>query len=73
MGYMCVNEHKNGAGFMTEPKGDEFRLVQVPMNDTMINRIDDFRFASRIPARTTAIRELIEAGLATKILAPQAA
>lgn len=33
------------------------------MEDTLITRIDDYRFENRINSRSEAIRQLIEAGL----------
>ena len=35
------------------------------MEDDLIKRIDDFRFDNRINSRSEAVRQLIEAGLAT--------
>jgi len=33
------------------------------MEDDLLKRIDDFRFDNRISSRSTAVRQLIEAGL----------
>lgn len=35
------------------------------MEDDLIKRVDDYRFENRINSRSEAIRQLIEAGLAT--------
>jgi metal-responsive CopG/Arc/MetJ family transcriptional regulator len=37
--------------------------IPVPMPKKLVERIDDFRFAHRLPSRAEAIRQLIEAGL----------
>lgn len=38
-------------------------LITVVMDDELVSRIDDFRYAFRYPSRGAAIRFLIEAGL----------
>jgi len=40
--------------------------VIIPMPDELLNRVDDWRFASRSPSRAAAIRQLLEIALATK-------
>jgi hypothetical protein len=37
--------------------------VLTPMPTSLVDRIDDYRFANRIPSRSEAIRRLIEAAL----------
>lgn len=44
------------------PETKDQRII-TPMTDTMVQAIDDFRFACRIPTRAAAIRRLIELGL----------
>lgn len=41
----------------------EIERVITPMDRKLVERIDDFRYARRIPSRAEAIRQLIEAGL----------
>lgn len=36
------------------------------IDQELLKRIDDFRFDNRIASRSEAVRQLIEAGLATK-------
>lgn len=38
------------------------------MEENLLKRIDDFRFENRVNSRSEAIRQLIEAGLESKVL-----
>ena len=40
--------------------------VIIPMPDELLNRIEDYRFANRIPSRAETVRQLLEIALATK-------
>jgi metal-responsive CopG/Arc/MetJ family transcriptional regulator len=40
----------------------EPRII-TPMPADLVERIDNFRYANRIPSRSEAVRKLIEAGL----------
>jgi len=40
--------------------------VIIPMSEALIEAVDDFRFANRMPSRAEAIRHLLLAGLAAK-------
>ena len=40
--------------------------IAIPMPAELLKRIDDFRWANRLPSRAEAIRQLIEAGLQAK-------
>ena len=46
------------------------QYINVLFDQEMLKRIDDFRFANRLPSRTEAIRELVRVGLDKK-LAPK--
>jgi metal-responsive CopG/Arc/MetJ family transcriptional regulator len=37
--------------------------VVTPMRRKLLERIEDFRYARRIPSRAEAVRQLVEAGL----------
>jgi metal-responsive CopG/Arc/MetJ family transcriptional regulator len=37
--------------------------ILITLEDSLLTRIDDFRYDSRIPSRSEAIRRLIEEGL----------
>lgn len=39
--------------------------LQIMLDETEIEAIDDFRFANRMPSRAEAIRELLRRGLAS--------
>ncbi len=39
--------------------------IHIALNTAELAAIDDYRFANRIPTRSEAIRQLIEAGLGT--------
>ena len=39
--------------------------VLLVLDDDLLKRIDDYRYENRIPARTEAIRQLIDASLTT--------
>jgi metal-responsive CopG/Arc/MetJ family transcriptional regulator len=39
--------------------------IAIPMPADLIRKIDDYRWANRLPSRAAAIRQLIEAGLQT--------
>ena len=41
------------------------------VDDELLARIDDYRYANRIPSRAEAIRRLVEASLATTEKAPK--
>jgi len=43
---------------------DKPKIIFV-MEEVLLKRIDDYRFENRINSRSEAIRQLIEAGLAT--------
>lgn len=45
-------------------KRQEPERIAIPMPKELIQRIDEYRWANRIPSRAEAIRQLIEAGLA---------
>lgn len=45
---------------MTDPK--DTRII-TPMPQSLVDRIDDYRFRNRIASRAEAIRKLIEAAL----------
>ena len=45
---------------MTDPK--DTRII-TPMPQSLVDRIDDYRFKNRIASRAEAIRKLIEAAL----------
>ena len=38
-------------------------VIQLGLSNTLLTKIDDYRFTNRLPSRTAAIRELIEKGL----------
>jgi metal-responsive CopG/Arc/MetJ family transcriptional regulator len=40
--------------------------IITPMPQTLVDRIDDYRFKERIPSRAEAIRRLVELGLRAK-------
>ena len=40
--------------------------IIIPMPQTLIDEVDDFRWTQRIPSRAEAIRELIRRGLTAK-------
>jgi len=42
---------------------DKDPRIITPMPQEMVSRIDDYRFANRIPSRAEAIRRLVEKGL----------
>jgi metal-responsive CopG/Arc/MetJ family transcriptional regulator len=46
---------------MTEPKSE--RII-TPLPKSLVDAIDDFRFANRLPSRAEAMRRILEAGLA---------
>ena len=48
---------------MSEPNSER---VITPMPKSLLQRIDDFRFANRIASRAEAMRLLIERGLAAE-------
>jgi metal-responsive CopG/Arc/MetJ family transcriptional regulator len=48
---------------MAKPPSQTVDRIVAPMRRELVERIDDFRFARRIPSRAEAIRRLIEAGL----------
>jgi hypothetical protein len=50
---------------MAKPTEGEKMNVLLLMEKKLISRVDDFRFANRIPTRTKAMRQLIELGLAS--------
>ena len=37
--------------------------ILLTLDDKLLKRIDDYRYENRIPARSEAVRQLIEAGL----------
>jgi metal-responsive CopG/Arc/MetJ family transcriptional regulator len=37
--------------------------ILLTLDEDLFNRIEDFRYENRIPARSEAVRQLIEAGL----------
>ena len=43
-------------------KPDEPRII-VPMPQDLVDQIDEYRWAHRIPSRAQAIRQLLKAGL----------
>jgi metal-responsive CopG/Arc/MetJ family transcriptional regulator len=45
------------------PKTQKIERIITPMPRRLLERIEDFRYAQRIPTRAQAIRRLIEAGL----------
>jgi metal-responsive CopG/Arc/MetJ family transcriptional regulator len=45
------------------PMPTEKPKIILVMEDTLLTRIDDYRFENRINSRSEAIRQLIEAGL----------
>jgi metal-responsive CopG/Arc/MetJ family transcriptional regulator len=45
---------------MSEPNSE--RII-TPMTKSLVEAIDDYRFAARMPSRSEAIRRLIEAAL----------
>jgi metal-responsive CopG/Arc/MetJ family transcriptional regulator len=47
----------------TRPQPQPQRIA-IPMPQDLIKKIDDYRWANRLPSRAAAIRQLIEAGLA---------
>ena len=46
-----------------KPRPEPERVI-IPMDPKLVERIEDYRYARRIPSRAEAIRQLIEAGLA---------
>ncbi|MGY4620906.1 metal-responsive CopG/Arc/MetJ family transcriptional regulator [Bradyrhizobium sp. USDA 4472] len=40
--------------------------IIIPMAESLVEAVDDFRFANRMPSRAEAIRHLLLAGLAAK-------
>jgi hypothetical protein len=52
---------------MAEPR---FVYTNLGLEPEMTKLIDDYRFRQRIPARSAAIRELIEIGLAVQGVVP---
>ncbi len=40
--------------------------VHVPLSEAELAKIDDWRFAHRMPSRAEAIRELVRLGLASR-------
>ena len=51
----------------------ETERVITPMPKPLVARVDDYRFANRVPSRSAAIRELLEAGLEAKAKASRKA
>jgi len=49
-----------------KPKPPDPRLIVVPMPQELIDQIDDYRWANRIPSRAEAIRQLVKEGLEAK-------
>jgi metal-responsive CopG/Arc/MetJ family transcriptional regulator len=47
---------------MVKKRSDPER-VAIPMPAELLKRIDEYRWANRIPSRAEAIRQLVEAGL----------
>lgn len=48
-----------------KPKRPDPRVI-TPMPQKLIDQIDEYRWANRIPSRAEAIRQLIEEALQTK-------
>ena len=42
---------------------DKDPRIITPMPQTLVDRIDDYRFKERIPSRAEAIRRLVQRGL----------
>lgn len=53
-----------GRDMAKEPDKDP-RLI-TPISQNLLDRIEDFRFETRSPSRSEAVRVLLEAGLAAK-------
>ena len=49
---------------MAEPKEADKMNILLLIEKKLVTRVDDFRFANRIPTRTEAMRRLLELGLA---------
>lgn len=43
---------------------DKKRVVNLPLTDELLKRIEDYRFSNRFPTRLDAIRALLEYALA---------
>ena len=59
----------HGASRIIRPmakKRPEPERIAIPMPAELVEQIDDFRWANRLPTRAEAIRQLIELGLKTK-------
>ena len=41
--------------------------IIIPMSESLVRRIEEWRYANRVPARAEAIRRLIETALSTKL------
>lgn len=42
------------------------RRLQIMLTDEEVAALDDYRFDTRLPSRSEAVRELLRAGLATQ-------
>jgi len=47
-------------------KAEEPKRLIVPMPKELVDQIDDYRWANRLPSRAEAIRQLIKEGLQAK-------
>lgn len=45
---------------------DDTTRIIIPTPTDLLRRIDDYRFANRIPSRAAAVRQLLEIALTTK-------
>jgi hypothetical protein len=50
----------------TTSRDDTTTRIIIPTPSDLLRRIEDYRFANRIPSRAAAVRELLELALATK-------
>ncbi len=56
---------------MKAPKAGEKQYVNILFDETMLKRIDDFRFKNRFPSRNEAVRWLIGWALDQKPTVPK--
>jgi len=58
------------AASMAADKSQEKQYVNILFDETLLKRLDDYRFKHRFPSRTEAVRWLLDAALKAK-LAPK--
>ena len=66
--YVCIKSRHFFLAYKASVKYITYMATQKPqilltLDDNLLKRIDDYRYENRIPARSEAVRRLIETGL----------